>query len=318
MSMPMSSFVILIKLLPLLNATSLVSIVLPVWICLSVIAFMFVALFNNNIKSKLISLSLVGIASSLHFIYKDPTLLYKLIPYIFSVLFLISISFVIIYNSSSKETDVSYLGGFWRLTKINFLLCLLLLVTSIAVFSRIMLNNYEKGYVILFIMIISMVFHRVFFSKICSNEVVLSGVKNTNIFYILPILVVCGWFLWQTKFWQYQFFYIMSLFAVVSLVFVPVSKIDNIGRHRIWHNYFLNQFYGILFIRPLKLFGRILWLAFDVVVIERSIIASVSHFSQTVVLGMHKIQENNKYNYLYGIFLGILIIGIYFIKGIYK
>ena len=210
------------------------------------------------------------------------------------------------------------MGGFWRLTKINFLICLLLLLTAIAVFSRIALNSYEKTFVVLFITIVSLVFRRVFFSKACHNEIILSGVKNANVFYVFPILCVCGWFLWQTKFWQYQFFYVLSLFSIASIIFVPVSKIDNIGRHSIWHTNFLNQFYNVLFIRPLKLFGRILWLAFDVVVIERSIIASVSNFSQTVVLGMHKIQENNKYNYLYGILLGILIIGIYFIKDIYK
>ena len=78
------------------------------------------------------------------------------------------------------------------------------------------------------------------------------------------------------------------------------------------------MFYEALFIRPLKLFGRILWLAFDVVVVERSIIASVSQLSKTIVIGMHKIQENSKYNYLISILLGGLIIAVYFLKGVYK
>ncbi len=318
MSMPISSFVILIKLMPLFKATSLASTVLPIWIYGSLIAFVIIALFNNNIKSKLISLSLACIAFSLHFIYKDATLLYKLIPYIFSILFLISVSFIIIYNSASKETDVSYLGGFWRITKINTLVCLLLLLTAVSIFSRFSLNNYENIFVVSFIIVVSSVFHRVFFSKSCNNATIISEAENTNLLYILPILFVCGWFLWQTKFWQYKLFYILSLFAVMSLVVLPVSKIDNIGKQKIWHNNFLNRFYEILFIRPLKLFGRILWLAFDVVVVERSIIASVSHLSKTIVLGMHKIQENSKYNYLLGILLGGTIIIVYFLKGVYK
>ena len=228
MSMPISAFVILIKILPLLNATPMASKVLPIWIYCSLVAFIVVALFNNNIKSKLISLSLFCMAFSLHFIYKDTTLLYKLIPYILCVLFLISVAFIIIYNSVSKETDISYLGGFWRITKINLFICLLILLTSISIFGRITLNGYEKLYTFLFVMVVSVVFHRVFFSKRCNNAMIISEAKNANLLYLLPILFVCGWFLWQTKFWQYQLFYCFSLIAIISLIFIPVAKIDNI------------------------------------------------------------------------------------------
>ena len=124
LSMPISSFALLIKVKPLLDATSLANQILPAWIYLSLVAFILVAVFNNNIKSKIISLSLACSAFSLHFIYKDITLLYKLIPYILCISFLISVSYVIIFNSASKETDISYLGGFWRLTKKNMFICM--------------------------------------------------------------------------------------------------------------------------------------------------------------------------------------------------
>ena len=268
LSMPISSFALLIKVKPLLDATSLANQILPAWIYLSLVAFILVAVFNNNIKSKIISLSLACSAFSLHFIYKDITLLYKLIPYILCISFLISVSYVIIFNSASKETDISYLGGFWRLTKKNMFICMLLLLTSIAIFSRIPLNNYENLFAILLIVAISSVYRRVFFSKPSSNEIIASSAQNAGLLYILPILLVCGWFLWQTQFWKHDMFYWLLLVVILSLIFIPSMKIDRLGKLNIWQNNFLSRFYEAVFIRPLKLFGRILWLAFDVVVVE--------------------------------------------------
>ncbi len=318
LSMPISAFALLIKVKPLLDATQLAGDILPTWIYLSLAVFIIIAIFNNNIKSKTISLLLFCLAFSLHFIYKDTTLLYKLTPYILCISFLVSLSYLIIFNSVSKETDISYLGGFWKLTKQNMLTCLLLLFTCIAIFSRIPLNMYEKVFAIMFIVAVSSVFRRVFFSKPCNIEVIVSQSKNAGLLYSLPILLVCGWFLWQTQFWKYDMFYCLLLVAVLSLTVLPSLKIDALGRSGIWQNNFLSRFYEAVFIRPLKLFGRILWLAFDVMVIERSIIASISHFSKTTVSAMHKIQENGKYSYLIGIVIGILIMVVYFFKDIYK
>ena len=125
-------------------------------------------------------------------------------------------------------------------------------------------------------------------------------------------------FLWQTKFWEYKDFYWLLSASVLSLIFIPSQKIDIIGSFNIWQSNFLSRFYEIILIKPLKLFGRILWLAFDVVVIERSIIASISHLSKNIILWMHKIQENSKYSWFLSILAGILIVVVYFFKDIYK
>ena len=116
-SMPISSFALLIKVKPLLDATEIANQILPIWIYISLAVFIAIILFNNNIKSKMISLFLSSLALSLHFIYKDTSLLYKLVPYILCTSLLISLSLTIIFISASKETDISFLGGIWRITK---------------------------------------------------------------------------------------------------------------------------------------------------------------------------------------------------------
>ena len=316
-SMPISSFALLIKVKPLLDATEIANQILPIWIYISLAVFIAIILFNNNIKSKMISLFLSSLALSLHFIYKDTSLLYKLVPYILCTSLLISLSLTIIFISASKETDISFLGGIWRITKTNLFVCMLLFITGMAIFSRIPLNIYEMIFVGFFVLAVSSVFRRVYFFKLTNNQFIISHIKNAGLLYIIPIVCICGWFLWQTRFWMYQNFYIFSAISLLTLIFIPNRQIDIIGKKQIWQSDFLNRFYENVFVRPIKLFGRILWLAFDVMVVERSIIASVSQLSKTIVACMHKIQENYKYSYLFSVLTGLLIMVFYFFYRMY-
>ncbi|MBE6467040.1 MAG: hypothetical protein E7004_00400 [Alphaproteobacteria bacterium] len=317
-SVPVSALVLLIKIKPLLNATSLVPDIFPYWIGLSIVVCLLFYLFNNNLKTKIISLLMSAIAFSLHFIYKNSDLLYDLVPYVLCVAFLISLSLILVFNSASKEPDISYIGGFWRITKLNFVLNLLLGITSLAILSRFPLNKYENIYVICLTAVVFAVLRRIFLTKPCDNNVILANAKSTGILYALPLAVISGWFLWQTKFWNFRSFYILFAIAVFMLILAPTKIIDIISSWKIWQNSYLTGFYENIFIRPLRLFGRILWLAFDVMVVERSIVSTISHLSKAFVGGMHKIQESGKYSYLLSIVTGALIIIVYFLRNIYK
>ena len=317
-SVPISAMVLLIKIKPLLTATSLAPSILPWWIYVSVFSYLLIYLFNNNIKSKIISIMMAGIAASLHFIYVNSAFLYDLVPYILCVAFLISMTLVIIFNSTPKESDITYIRGYWRITKLNFVICLLLGVTSIAILARFPLNIYETVYVSCFLAVTFAVFRRVFFAGHGNAITLLSNTHNANLLYILPLVVISIWFLWQTNFWKYEQFYILQTVCFIML-FLPITKwIDVISKLKIWDVAFFDTFYENIFVHPLKLFGRILWLSFDVVVVERSIIASISQLSKNFVGELHKIQENRKYGYILSVASGFLIIIIYFFRNIYK
>lgn len=66
---------------------------------------------------------------------------------------------------------------------------------------------------------------------------------------------------------------------------------------------------------PLKWLGRILWLAFDFVVIERNIIGSISSLEGMAVSLLHKMQENVVWSSLLGILAGLAALACY--MGIY-
>ena len=81
---------------------------------------------------------------------------------------------------------------------------------------------------------------------------------------------------------------------------IPVFKID-----------ILSILYEIILIYPLRFIGRILWLVFDVVLIEHNIIGSVSGSTSNIILSLHKLQESKLSNYLLSILLGLVFIAIY-------
>jgi hypothetical protein len=246
------------------------------------------------------------------------TLLYKLVPYILCISFLVSVSFVLIFNSASKETDISYFSGLWYYTKQNVIVCMVLLLTCISIICRMPINIHEKMFAFIFIISVASVYRQAFYTKVRNNDTIVSKAKDANLLYTIPLVFVSLWFLWQTKFWEYNEFYWLLSISILSLVFLPSQKINAIGKLDFWQNNLLSRFYEVVFIKPLKLCGRILWLAFDVMVVERSIIASISNVSKAIISGMHKIQENNKYSCYFGILVGILIVIAYFFKDIYK
>ena len=57
---------------------------------------------------------------------------------------------------------------------------------------------------------------------------------------------------------------------------------------------------------------------FDIVVIERSIIASISHGSRLIVNSVHKIQETGKWSCLISIVLGFVIMLTYLGSYVYE
>lgn len=202
LSVPLSGFVLISKLRPLLDASSISSLILPSWCIISILVGFAGIVLNKTIKSKNISLVMMSNAFLLLAIYNNEDNLYILLPKITALVLLVSFGFILIAKFL-KDKDNIFLSS--KLGKINMLY-------------------------------------------------------------------------------------------------------DN----------FLSNFYETFFINPLKFLGRILWLVFDIVVIERSIIASISHGSRLIVNSVHKIQETGKWSCLISIVLGFVIMLTYLGSYVYE
>ena len=202
LSVPLSGFILVSKLRPLLDASPISSLIITYWCFISVAIGLGGILLSKSIKSKNISLAMASNAFLLLMIYSDTNNLYSLLPKVTIFVLLISFVFILIAKFSKDENNIFFLT---KLNKINIL-----------------------------------------------------------------------------------------------------------------RDDLLSNFYETFFINPLKFLGRILWLVFDIVVIERSIIASISHGSRLIVNSVHKIQETGKWSCLISIVLGFVIMLTYLGSYVYE
>ena len=202
LSVPLSGFILVSKLRPLLDASPISSLIITYWCFISVAIGLGGILLSKSIKSKNISLAMASNAFLLLMIYSDTNNLYSLLPKVTIFVLLISFIFILIAKFSKDENNIFFLT---KLNKINIL-----------------------------------------------------------------------------------------------------------------RDDLLSNFYETFFINPLKFLGRILWLVFDIVVIERSIIASISHGSRLIVNSVHKIQETGKWSSLISIVLGFVIMLTYLGSYVYE
>lgn len=311
LSVPLSGLVLLVKLRPLLDVSNIPQLILPWWIGISIVTGIGSALVNNNLKSKTIALSLAAYAFIMQFVYRDSGNLYTLVPHLLMLIFLASVIFILAFNAASEESDVVYLGGFWHLTKLNLFISLLLAMAAAAEFSAHRSGSGALIFAAVYMGVLAITMKMIYLGKIRADEKVTAFAQNAGILYWLPLLTASVWVFWHAKAWEINEFYYLSGGFLIAFIGMPVFVFMRLGNWKIWQIDILSQIYETIFVLPLKFFGRILWLAFDVVVIERSIIGSISSMTSVVVGSLQKVQEIRHVNCLLSFLLGLIIMLIY-------
>lgn len=233
LSVPLSGLVLTAKVYPLLHASKVAETLFPVWLGISVAAAVAGALCNNHLKSKAIALSLGVYAALLLWIYGDKAALYNVIPFVLVFNFLILYIFVLAFNAASEETSVWRLGGFWKLTKVNFVLSLLT-VASVSAGAAAWSDSEEFYWALGYLVITVVILRMVYWGKTRALEKVASFAKDAGAFYIVPLAVVCLCFVWQTHCWNNPSY--IKLLLALSAVFClfPVKWLMRVGNLKIW------------------------------------------------------------------------------------
>ncbi len=310
---PLSGLILLAKLRPLFDASEFSSYVIPYWCGLSIIINLGISLFNNDLRIKLISTSLSLYSCASMIIYNDSLKLYSLIPIVLISLFLVILFFIVIENSAQPETTVFRLGGLWRSNKLDFSLAIVLVISLSSWLLQYPTNLITKIFIAFFIVSIFMIVKMVYWGTSAKE-----GTANIGLLYSLPIVCICLFLIYYLKSWTNIDFYKLNLVSLALFIFIPHKIFIKIGTSSIWRNDVLTKFYEILIVYPLKFLGRILWLAFDVVVIERSIIGSISMVTSSIVSGLHKLQEVRWINFLLGLILGLILLTAYLGAYVYE
>ena len=101
------------------------------------------------------------------------------------------------------------------------------------------------------------------------------------------------------------------LFPLILALLVPVTLLTKMGQLPLWNKEITENIYNHLIVLPLKWFGRILWLAFDFVFIERGIIATSASGEEIMTEHLRLIQSPSFKSWLFWLFIGIAGLVVY-------
>ena len=311
LSSPICGAVLLLKLRQFFEASDLASQVMPFWCQISILTALLGVFLKNNIKSKNISFGLMIYAFMLHLIYKDTSLFYNMVPNLLMVLAQTYAIFILMKDQLPEDMDIFDFGCLKQNLKISSAPIILMLLSIISGLSYYMQSAYGKVFSCLYLFSLLVVLKMICSSSDC-NQVPTQNIKRTILFYLLPMTIISIWILYYNQAWSnfgaIKIFFVVMILAILS----PAEFFRQIGRKKLLRIDILSAIYAVVIIKPLQFFGRILWLAFDVVVLERSIIASISKTSQIIVGIMHKLQEAGKWSCFISIIIGLIIMLIYY------
>lgn len=302
LSQPLAGLIILSKLHPILTVTPWTKGFITVLCLLTATQGLLLLCFRNSFNLKIIGFYQAVFACSFYFIYRQPELLYSLAPKI--LLLLLLCTFSIYIATSRTQAQSSYLLSH----RFNFI-SLIVGCLPLPLILIIWPNNYS-----LFCLIFT-ILYGILLKISCSPAIQKQITAETlspswNNFYNLSIIVICILF---TAF-NYQHItynhYIIWAFVFIVLL-TPINLLSRIGQKPIWQNDYLEKIYKILLLLPLRFFGRMLWLTFDFIFIERGIIASVVNGGKNILERLHMTQTNYFTHWIMYFIIGAAALIIY-------
>ncbi len=307
LSTPLAALFMWAKLSPLLSEVAYIETIMKTIVSVSAFWAVVGCMLADNIKAKTLYFNMLFWSFALSVVGRDVSLLYSGIVYLLPFLTILNVLMLMITVSASNEIYVSQMGGFCRNVKFTFFLSML------AVLGFVFSIGEWKGmcpkiYLGLALLALACCFNGVFLGKENADERVSALLGNSGILYWFPLLLVIAGSLYLNWAQSWEVYAVWGCF-LVAMAFFP-QKIC-----RRWADSELLQdgdivyvLYRIFLLSPLRLLGRVLWIAVDFVVIERSIIGSISQTSSLLVSAFHRMQEAAWLNYLLLVFVGLLLI----------
>ncbi len=309
LAVPLSGIILAFKLYPLFA-------IIPqglmlCWIGVSLIYSFMQALLNPNIKSKMISLFLATYAFMLLNMvggYGDAQLY---IPNLLITNFVVSIIFILAYLASSGEESVEFTGGFLRHTPFNAIISIISIICMMAAFSKMAVSLYSQVFFFFYLAVLAC-FIKVFYLGACrADEKVVAFAKNSSALYLIPLLIVSAMiFGYSAQWYNPEFYFGLGAFLFI-LLFCPAANVLKLGSMNFFSNDLILSFYEVAVLKPLNYFGRVLWLFFDIVLIEHNIIGRISENFAIFVTRLRNLQDLRALGYILSLLLGVLVIVLY-------
>jgi len=268
-------------------------------------------LIYDNLKEKALSLNILlwGGLFSYSLIYQT-----NILPQsgmLIILFFLLNLWISEVSLSGSGEIYISRLGGTWK--KLPLLL-VAGIILNIAILQFFLLKFELHFYLLLISAIIilllsSYLIRQIFFGINTCDEKVWTFMKHPPLLFVLPMFILPFLSIYNNGFsW---IILLGSICAMIILIMIyPLQKISILyERDDIQLSVFFERVYEIL-LAPINILGRILWLTVDFLLIERTILSSISHLRNAIINLSSRMHSCRLIGYILTILLGLLIVFI--------
>ncbi len=313
---PLSGLVLYAKLHPLLGASEYTLPVLNTVLALTVLCSLSGMLWNDNLKAKILYFNMLFFAFALFLLSQDAGSFFSAAVILLPAVMLVDWCLMMISVSASDEIYVSQMGGFIRPLKWNLILTL----AAVAVFagSVLWLGSGRPFLIYLFVALFALaaILHAVYLGPCHADEKVAALLKNAGWRYawlLLAVIPLIGYYFpaWSNPLLSGSLLGFLALWLLLPQKLTNLFASNEAFQERDW----LSAAYQLLIVSPLRLLGRILWLAVDFVVIERSVIGTLSSGMGMLERGLEKSQSASWRSYLFlaavGLALLLINIGMY-------
>lgn len=309
---PLAGMLLFAKLQPLLLISPFAIPLFKVILVMSLLWGFAGALVIDNIKAKALYLNLMFYSFAFAWLEQVPEALENGIFYVMGAVAALNLLLVMVNISSSNEHYISLMGGFGRRIKLTLLLSIL----GVFVFTGCLCRFYTPQlyhifipYLGLTLMALAHIGYNIYFGSEHADERVSALLKNAGFIYGLPLFAGYAAAVWGLKLyacgWVWGLTGAALLFSLSGALRFLNPLADN---EPLQEADWMSRIYHGLLLLPLRMLGRILWLAVDFVVIERTVIGSISETTALLVRGLQRIQSALWLNYLLMLLIGLGII----------
>lgn len=318
-STPVAGILLLSKTYPLLQVSPYAMPVLQIFAALSIIWGFIGAVCIDNIKEKTIYFNIMLYALVLGLMSVDHMQTLKIVPWLLVLGYLFNSLWVMVTISASNEIYVSNMGGFIHSIKISFLIGLLLFfaLTQTLLKDLTPENKYWIWGTLGALLVASaQVLRQVFLGKTHADERVWAFLKNSSFFFWMPVVGAIAYIIYLDNFYTKEVLYVFAAFILV-MVIGPLRWLDKIyDNEKVQAADYFHETYEVLLVAPIKILGRILWLTIDFLIIERTIISSLSAVMTFLTTVSKKIHNNSRFSWFFFTLFGLAVaFGVYYWKG---
>lgn len=309
-STPLIGILLLIKAYPLLDCAAHVPDILALFGGLTLLWSFIGAISIDNLKDKALYFNLMFYALMIGLLSRGLNFMLSLFPELLFAGVLLNILWLMTAVSASNELFVSNMGAFSRSLKMFFALTLLLVFALVqGLIKTVTLQNepWIMFFAVAQLTALAQVLYQIFLGRTNADERVWAFLKNPPVFFLLPFGAAVIFLIWKNGFYSAGVWCAYAAFLLV-LIAAPLRWFRKLYDSEIIQEAdWFDDMYKMLLIAPVKILGRILWLTIDFLIIERTIVSSLSGATMLLVRILDKMHTGTWGGSLLYVSAGLLI-----------